>query len=87
MGILTVSLFWFFRVIELACFAYCILSWIIPNSRIFQALGQFIEPLTRPFRPLSNWIMERTGLPIDFSLLFLLLAIDALRAILFRFVL
>jgi len=56
-------------------FIYCILSWIVPQSRIFELLSYLLEPFVRPFRPLGQWIMEKTGVPLDFSMMFLILAI------------
>lgn len=62
-------------VLETAIFIYCVLSWIAPQTRIFGLLQYLLEPFVRPFRPLGQWIMEKTGVPLDFSMMFLILGI------------
>ena len=62
-------------IIDYVLIAYCILSWIAPMSRAFEVIGRMIEPFVRPFRPLGRLIMEKTGLPLDFSVMFLAFAL------------
>ena len=69
-------------VIDYALIAYCILSWIAPMSGIFMTIGALLEPFVRPFRPLGRFIMEKTGLPLDFSVMFLAIALSIANRIL-----
>lgn len=62
-------------VMETVIFVYCILSWIAPQTQIFGFLQYLLEPFVRPFRPLGRWIMQKTGVPLDFSMMFLIIAI------------
>ena len=52
-------------VLETAAFIYCLLSWIAPQSGIYGVLEYLLEPFVRPFRPLGQWIMEKTGIPLS----------------------
>lgn len=78
------TLFTFIRVVEIVTLVYCVLSWIMPGSVIFALLGRFLEPIARPFRALSRALMGRFNLPIDFSLFFMLIGLDIVRALLSR---
>ena len=68
--------------IDTAVLVYCVLSWIAPNSRAFGVLAYLIEPFVRPFRPLGRWIIQKTGIPLDFSIILLLIALQILQRIL-----
>ena len=61
--------------LETAAFIYCVLSWIAPQTRIYEILSFLMEPFVRPFRPLGEWVMQRIGLPLDFSFMFFILAL------------
>lgn len=78
----TISLI--FYVIETATFVYCVLSWIMPQSRVYEMLSFLLEPFVRPFRPLGRWIMTKTGLPIDFSFMIFMFALYAAERLIIR---
>lgn len=69
------------RVIQMAVLVYCVMSWLptLRTSRVFTILSRFVEPIGRPFRPLAGWLMDKTGLPLDLSLWFALIAIEMLQ--------
>ena len=72
------------KILDYAIILYCILSWFIPRSKIMQFLEQFIAPVMMPFRGLSMWIMERTGLPLDLSPIFAVMALNVVRNLIWR---
>lgn len=78
------TIYWCVHVLQTATLVYCILSWVAPGSRVYGFLELFLEPFVRPFRPLGRWIMEKTGLPLDFSVFFMMLALEILGTILQR---
>lgn len=73
-----------FNVVETAVLVYCILSWIAPQSRIYDIMAFLLEPLVRPFRPLGQWIMEKTGVPLDFSLWIFMIAMHIAQTLIYR---
>ncbi|MGI6238734.1 MAG: YggT family protein [Christensenellales bacterium] len=75
---------YFFRILELAIIGYVILSWIAPRSTVHQFLARLIEPAAHPFRVLNQRLLGRFNLPIDFTMLFLLIAIGLARQLLLR---
>ena len=78
------TLYIFLRIMDTALFIYVILSWVAPRSQVYDALGRFVEPFLRPFRVLSNRLLGRFALPIDFSVIFAWIAIEILYNILTR---
>jgi len=72
------------KILSYAIILYCILSWFIPRGRVMDILGQFIAPIMAPFRGLSMWIMQRTGLPLDLSPVFAMLALNVIRNLIWR---
>ena len=78
------ALMMIFNVLETAIFILCILSWIAPHSRLYGVMDYFIEPFVKPFRPLGYWIREKTGVPLDFSLLFLIIAMRIAQTLIIR---
>ena len=75
------SLMILFRIIEVATLVYVVLSWIMPGSGGYYFLGRFLEPLARPFRRLNRKLTSRMRIPLDFSLWFMLIGLDIVRAI------
>lgn len=75
------SLMILFRIIEVATLVYVVLSWIMPGSGAYYFLGRFLEPLARPFRRLNMKLTSRMRIPLDFSLWFMLIGLDIVRAI------
>ena len=71
-------------VLYYAMLAYCVLSWFWPRSAAFGWLSRFLEPLMRPFRGAGRWIMEKTGIPLDFSPLLAFVALRIVRMLLWR---
>ena len=72
---------WFLRLVSFAILAYCVLSWIAPNSRPHLMLGSFIRPFVAPFRRLSVWLMSRTRMPLDFSCWFAIIGLNVIERI------
>lgn len=66
----------FLYVVRTAILVYCVMSWFRPTNRFFDFLQRFIAPFVMPFRRLSQWIMARTGLPIDFSCVFAIIGLS-----------
>lgn len=78
------TLYIFLRVMSGALFLYVILSWVAPQTQIYYVMGRFVEPFLRPFRVLSNRLLGRFALPIDFSVIFAWIGIGIIRALLQR---
>lgn len=78
------TLYIFLRVMSGALFLYVILSWVAPQTQIYYVMGRFVEPFLRPFRVLSNRLLGRFALPIDFSVIFAWIGIALIRALLQR---
>ena len=78
------SLMILFRIIEVATLVYVVLSWIMSGSGAYYFLGRFLEPLARPFRRLNMKLTSRMRIPLDFSLWFMLIGLDIVRAIVQR---
>ena len=64
-----IIIYYAFRVLDLAIFAYCILSWLVrPGSRafeIYRKLGYYLEPLFKPARMLLSRF--NLNIPIDLA--------------------
>ncbi len=82
MGYLFQALYLFLEIMSTALFVYVILSWIAPRTTIYDYLGRFLEPFLRPFRILSNRLLGRYALPIDFSVIFAWIGIGIIRYLL-----
>jgi uncharacterized protein YggT (Ycf19 family) len=74
----------FLRVMDAALFIYVIMSWIAPRTQIYYVIGRFVEPFLRPFRVLSNRLLGRFALPIDFSVIFAFIGIEIIQIFLTR---
>ncbi len=72
----------FLRLISAAILVYCIMSWIAPNNRFYVMLERFVNPFIQPFRKLSMKLMARTGMRIDFSPWFTMIALNLLTEVL-----
>ena len=66
----------FLRILSAAIFVYWILTFLRFNNRFVEILAKFIYPFVRPFRRPAMWVMERTRLPIDFTLWFAMIGIN-----------
>lgn len=66
---LSLIIYYAFRVVDLAILVYCILSWFVrPGSRAFdlyRKLGYYLEPLFRPARKLLSRF--NLNIPIDLA--------------------
>ena len=84
------GLYGLFRLLELAVFAYCILSWFVrPGSGLYNVyafLARILEPMFVPARKFQYWLMRRLNIniPIDFSPWITLLVLDLIFDILVR---
>ena len=54
--------------------------------RFVEILAKFIYPFVRPFRRPAMWVMERTRLPIDFTLWFAMIGINIVSELLWSLV-
>ncbi|NLF28765.1 MAG: hypothetical protein GX592_12785 [Clostridiales bacterium] len=72
----------FLSVVRVAIFAYWILTLLRFNNRFMQLLAKFVYPFVVPFRRPAMWVMRRTGLPFDFTLLFSVIGITAVNRLL-----
>ena len=68
-GIIRLTLYWFWRLLDLAILVYCIMSWVVtPGSRLYSfyyKLSCYLEPLFVPVRRLLGRL--RLNLPIDLA--------------------
>ena len=77
-----------FRIVDLAIFAYCIMSWFVrPGSRgfdIYRKLGYYLEPMFKPARMLLSRF--NLNIPIDLAPWITMLLLSVLcRILLFIF--
>ena len=72
------------RLVSLAILVEVIMSWVYPRGKVYYWIGRFIEPVMAPFRRLSMWIMQRSGMPIDFSPWFAMIAINLVSQLIWR---
>ena len=70
---------YFLYVVEMAILIYAVLSWFRPSFRFFYWLTNFVSPFIRPFRRLSEWIMLRIRIPLDFSCWFAIIGIQIIN--------
>jgi len=67
--LLEILLYYVFRLLDLAIFVYCIMSWFVrPGTRLYEIyakLAYFLEPLFVPARKLLSRL--RIGIPVDLS--------------------
>ena len=62
-----------------ALLAYCIMSFVMPQSDLYYKLSRYIQPVLDPVRrKLWQWIPSLRTLPVDVSPLGLWLCIDIL---------
>jgi len=72
----------FLWVVRTAILAYWLLTLLRFNNRLMQLLAKFVYPFVVPFRRPAMWVMRRTGLPFDFTLLFSVIGITAVNRLL-----
>jgi len=66
------------RLLSLAMLAYCVMSFIMPGSSLYNGLASYVEPVLRPVRfRLYRWFPALRRMPVDFSPLAVWLLIDA----------
>ena len=75
---------YFLHIVDTAILVYVVLSWFRPSFRFFYWLTNFVAPFIRPFRRLSEWIMCRTRIPLDFSCWFAMIGISIVDQLLWR---
>ena len=67
------------RLANYALLAYCIMSFVMPQSDLYYKASTYIQPILDPIRQkLWQWIPALRGLPVDVSPLGLWLIIDIL---------
>ena len=71
-----------FRILEIAILIECISSWIpqMRYNKFIEIIHMIIEPVLEPFRRLQYRFLS--NMPIDFSPIIALLAMDFIRMIL-----
>ena len=75
---------YFLNIVDTAILVYVVLSWFRPSFRFFYWLSNFVAPFIRPFRRLSEWIMVRTRIPLDFSCWFAIIGLQIINAVWWR---
>lgn len=76
---------YFFRIINLALLAYCVMSFFARGTKLFALLDRLIAPLRRPFMPLTMWMAQR-GFPFDLSIIFIYIALSLVQSLLTQIV-
>ena len=74
----------FLHLVSLAIFVYFILTLLRFNNRLVELLAKFIYPFVKPFRRPAMWVMRRTGLPLDFTLMFSMIGLEIVGGLLWR---
>lgn len=70
------------RLASYVLLAYCIMSFIMPQSDLYRKLGYYVERVLYPVRKkLYGWFPSLRNLPVDLSPLVLWLAIDILMSV------
>lgn len=65
------------RLVSLAMIVYCVMSFIMPGSPLYDRLASYIEPILQPVRiRLYRWFPSLRRMPVDFSPLAVWLLID-----------
>lgn len=86
MGILFTAVNMFFQVLTTLILLYALMSWFCPpGSKLFDfymRMGDFVEPLIRPWRRLTQGLAYRTGM--DFAPFIAILALQLLNTIAIR---
>ena len=72
------------RLLSLAILVHAVMSWVYPRGKLFDFLSRLTAPILAPFRRLSYWVMNRTGLPVDFSPWFAMIAINFVSELIWR---
>ena len=75
---------YFLHIVDTAILVYVVLSWFRPSFRFFYWLTSFVAPFIRPFRRLSEWIMLRTRVPLDFSCWFAVIGLQIINWVWWR---
>lgn len=73
---------WFLRILSMAMFFYCILTWIAPMSPLCDFLRRFTGPFVAPFQSLSYKLMRRWGARVDFTYFFAMIGLNILERLL-----
>ena len=67
------------RLASYALLAYCVMSFVAPQSDLYRKASMYIQPVLDPIRrKLWQWFPSLRRLPVDISPLALWLAIDIL---------
>ena len=74
----------FLHLVSLAILAYFILTLLWFNNRLVELLARFIYPFVKPFRRPAMWVMRRTGLPLDFTLMFSMIGLEIVGGLVWR---
>lgn len=78
----------FLYILRIAIFVHWLLTLFNAHNAVVRWLDTFTEPFLSPFRRLSMTLMERTGVPLDFSYVFALIGltiVERLWQMLYRF--
>ena len=78
---LLIGINYFFRILNLVLLLYCVLSFFGRNTKLYATLDRFLMPLRRPFMPISMRLAQM-GLPLDFSIIFLWIALGLVQRLL-----
>ena len=78
-----VGIDYFFNVLSTLILIYWVLRLFRPQFKLYYMLESFLAPILKPFRILNMKLMSRmrSGLMIDFSLWFALIALRVVRAL------
>ncbi len=69
------------RIINLVVLAYCVMSFVMPQSSLYHRLASYVDPLLNPIRlRLWKWFPALRSVPVDFSPVALWIVIDLLMA-------
>ena len=71
------------RALDFAVVLYCVLSWFRIGG-LYEFLSRFLEPLLAPFRGMGEWVFRKTGLPINLTPLFAMLALELARSLIWK---
>lgn len=72
---------YFFRIVDFVLLLYCVLSFFAQGTRLYAFLDRIIEPLRRPFMPITMYL-ARHGFPFDLSIIFVFIALRMINSLL-----
>lgn len=85
-SIIVNTVFTVFRVIEIMALVSIIMSWVMPFSKARATIDYLLSPLLLPFRKLNMKLTAKLQIPLDFSYMFLLMAMEIAKALIIRIV-